>query len=453
MKSITKIFLFCVFFFCSLNADTEIDLNLKKALENLYNYSPKLKYERKILMSKDELLPQAYSNFRPEIKGYYEKGKVDTNPAGFNIISEGVRTETNKGFTITQKLFNGGSSLSNVDAAKNEILAQRYFLKQIEQEVFLEAIEIYSDLATEISNLILKKKNLEFLERQLDLTKQQFEIGEVTLTDVSIAEARFSLGKSEILKTSSSIDSLSAKYYSLFGVVADSPQLFDSFIDENTFNLDEIKVLGKKNNPKILNVYYQIKSIEKKVQSLKRKRLPSVKLEAEAKINQGYFRTDSEREVLSAFTKVDIPLYQSGAASSKIRQEKKKLFALKELLNQNIKEVEFNIVSSLSSLNSSFSRIEAYEKQIESNKIFLEGLKQELLLGERTTLDLLDGEQELLKSQLDLVVSKRDLFVSYYEILFYLGKLNAKNLALDVELFDEKENYNKVKYKWLDLVE
>ena len=181
--------------------------------------------------------------------------------------------------------------------------------------------------------------------------------------------------------------------------------------------------------------------------------MPSVKLEAEAKINQGYFRTDSEREVLSAFTKVDIPLYQSGAASSKIREEKKKLFALKELLNQNIKEVEFNIISSLSSLNSSFSRIEAYEKQIESNKIFLEGLKQELLLGERTTLDLLDGEQELLKSQLDLVVSKRDLFVSYYEILFYLGKLNAKNLKLDVELFDEKENYNKVKYKWLDLVE
>ncbi len=76
-----------------------------------------------------------------------------------------------------------------------------------------------------------------------------------------------------------------------------------------------------------------------------------------------------------------------------------------------------------------------------------------MLLGERTTLDLLDGEQELLKSQLDLVVSKRDLFVSYYEILFYLGKLNAKNLKLDVELFDEKENYNKVKYKWLDLVE
>ena len=118
-----------------------------------------------------------------------------------------------------------------------------------------------------------------------------------------------------------------------------------------------------------------------------------------------------------------------------------------------MKEIEFNIVSSFSSLNSSFSRIEAYEKQIESNIIFLEGLKQELLLGERTTLDLLDGEQELLKSQLDLVIAKRDLFISYYEILFYLGKLNAKNLKLDVELFDEKENYNKVKFKWLDLVE
>ena len=83
----------------------------------------------------------------------------------------------------------------------------------------------------------------------------------------------------------------------------------------------------------------------------------------------------------------------------------------------------------------------------------MDGLKQELLLGERTTLDLLDGEQELLQSQLDLVKSKKDLFISYYETLFYLGKLNARSLNLDVVYFNEMENFNKVKYKWLDFIE
>ena len=88
----------------------------------------------------------------------------------------------------------------------------------------------------------------------------------------------------------------------------------------------------KNNNPKIEAVNFRIKSIENEINSLKRKRLPSVKLEAEAKINQGYFRTDSEREVLSAFAKVDIPIYQSGLASSKIREAKKNAIFPKRII-------------------------------------------------------------------------------------------------------------------------
>ncbi len=453
MKIIYSIFFIFFLFFKVLNAELLLNKNLKNSLENLYSYSPKLKYEREILKSKDELYPQALSDFRPEVSGYYEKGKIDTNSSGFNITSDGVRTETNKGLTISQSLFDGGSTLSKINSARDEIKAQRYFLRQVEQDVFLEAIKLYGDLATEISNLKLNKKNMEFLESQFDLTKQQFEIGEVTLTDVSISDARYSLGKSEILKTKSKIESMTAKYFALFGISPNNPNIDANFNKKNVFDIEESKSIIKKNNPNIQNTYFQVKSSENKIKSLKRKRLPSVKLEAEAKINRGYFRTDSEREVLSAYTKVDIPLYQSGVAASKIREEKKKLFALKELLNQKLKQVEFNLVSSISNFNYSFSRIEAYEKQIKSNKIFLDGLKQELLLGERTTLDLLDGEQELLQSQLDLVKSKKDLFISYYETLFYLGKLNARSLNLDVVYFNEMENFNKVKYKWLDFIE
>ena len=96
----------------------------------------------------------------PEIKGYYHKGKVHTNSHGFNITSDGIRTETSKGITIVQDIFDGGSSLSNIKAAKNTIFAQRFILKDKEQEVFKDAIEIYADYATEKSNLELKKKNL-----------------------------------------------------------------------------------------------------------------------------------------------------------------------------------------------------------------------------------------------------------------------------------------------------
>ena len=451
-KLFYSIFVFLIFLQARVMAEPFISIDLSQSLKNLYEYNPKLKYERELLMSKDELFPQALSEFRPEVSGYYEKGKVDTNSAGFNITSDGIRTESNKGLTITQRLFDGGSSLSNIQVAKNEILAQRFFLKNIEQEVFLESIEIYADLATEKINQNLKKKNVEFLESQEELTKEQFEIGEVTLTDVSIAEARLSLAKSELLESSNKIISLSAKFESFFGMKPIKPDINMSLnlIDEK---FEALKIKSKKNNPKILHLSYQIKSTEKDIQRLKRKRLPSLKLEAEAKINEGYFRTDSEREVLSAFAKVDIPLYQAGAASSKIRETKKKLFAQKELLKMENQEVEYNVVSSKSSLDYSISRINAYKKQIESNKIYLDGLSQELQLGERTTLDLLDGEQELLESELDLVKAYRDYFISYYRLLFFLGNLNARDLNLDVKLFDETKNFKNIKGKWLDIIE
>ncbi|MEL0245848.1 MAG: TolC family protein [Alphaproteobacteria bacterium] len=444
-----------LFFFCvcrNLTAETFVGEDLSNSLSNLYSFNPKIKYEREILKSKDELLPRAFSEFRPEIKGYYQKGKIDTNSEGFNISSDGIRTETNKGVVVSQNVFDGGSSLSQIKVAKNEILSQRRLLKNMEQEVFLDAIRLYADLATEISNIKVKKKNVELLKRKLELTKHQFEIVEVTLTDVSISEARFSLAESELMETSNIINSINAKYLSVFGEKPNKPEIKIP-IDFDDFEIENLKLTSKKNNPKIEALVFLIKSIENEISSLKRKRLPSLKLEAEAKINQGYFRTDSEREVLSAFAKVDIPLYQSGLASSEIREAKTKLFAQKELLRSEHENLTANLISSNSSYNYSLSRIKAYEKQIESNKIYLDGLKQEFQLGERTTLDVLDGEQELLQSELDLIKAYKDLFISYYEILFYIGKLNAKDLKLNVNLFDEKENYEKVKGKWLDIIE
>ena len=429
-----------------------VNNDLKQSLEKLYELNPKLKYYRNILKSKDELMPQAYSEFRPEIKGYYSKGKVHTNSHGFNITSDGIRTETNKGISITQDIFDGGSSLSNLKVAQNSVFSQRYIFKDKEQEIFLEAIKVYSDYATEKSNFELKKKNVEVLTNRLDLTKEQFDIGEVTLTDVSIAEARLSLAESDLIESEKNIETLNANFLYIFGTSPNSPKI-DLNVLEFEKQIEDMINVGLKRNPKINDLIYQIKSQENKIKSLKRKKLPSVKLEADAYINEGYFRTDSKREVLSAFAVVDIPLYQSGGASSKIRESKNELFALKQLLRQIQDEIKFNLISSKSSYDYSYSKISAYKKQIESNKIYLDGVNQEMQLGERTMLDLLDGEQELLKSQLDLVKSYRDLFNSYYETIFYMGGLNPKNLGLNVNYYDETTNFDDVKFKWLDIIE
>ena len=153
---------------------------------------------------------------------------------------------------------------------------------------------MYADFATESSNLTLKKKNVEVLKRQLELTKEQFEIGEVTMTDVSIAEARLSLAESENLESTNNLNSLKANFLSVFGKEPNNPKI-EIPLKKRNWEIDELKKKCiRKSNPKIRGLRYKIKSYEKQIQSLKRKQLPSVKLEAEAKINEGYFRTDSK---------------------------------------------------------------------------------------------------------------------------------------------------------------
>ena len=245
---------------------------------------------------------------------------------------------------------------------------------------------------------------------------------------------------------------MKTNFYSVFGVKPIEPRV-KLPTNNLEFSISELKEIGLENNPNIRSISFKLKSNEMRIKSLKRKQLPSVKLEAEAKVNEGYFRTDSEREVLSAYAKIDIPIYQSGVASSKIRETRKQVFAEKELLKLEKKKFDYNIVASKSTFDYTLSRIKAFQKQIDSNKIYLEGLKQELQLGERTTLDVLNGEQELLESELGLINAHKEYFLAYYEILFLIGKLNAKDLKLNVNLFDPEKNYNKVRGKWLDIIE
>ena len=138
---------------------------------------------------------------------------------------------------------------------------------------FLDAIKLYADLATENSNIKVKEKNVEVLKRQLELTKEQFEIGEVTLTDVSISEARYSLSESELLETFNIINSINAKYLSIFGRKPDNPEIIIPTDYEN-LKFKKVEINRKENNPRIEAITFLIRSIENEINSLKRKRLP-----------------------------------------------------------------------------------------------------------------------------------------------------------------------------------
>ena len=452
---ILRLNLACFFLVLLLFKSSKCDflsLELVDVLKSTYLNSPKLKVERELLMKEDELIPQAFSEFRPKIDGYYNKGKIDTAISGSNFIADGVRTETNAGIKITQPIFNGGSTINSIKSAKKKIKAQRLKLKYTEQIVLLEAINIFSSLAAKKKELLLNQKKEESLKKKFELAENQFEIGEITMTDVSIAKARLSLARSDFIKTESELFAINVKFKSLVGIESQKPELFFDFPDLKK-DLTQLTSKMIEQNPELLSILFNIKSLNSEIKSLYSRKLPSVKLEAELKKNKGYFRSDSSREVMSAFASVSIPLYQSGLASSKIRELKKELSSEKEYHKLKMNEFKYNLANSWSGFNSSKSKIDAYKTQIEANRKYLEGLNQEMMLGERTLIDILDAEEELIESEYNLIKSFEENFNSYFEILFYIGELNSKSLNLKVNFFDETKNFNEVKFKWLDIIE
>ena len=452
---ILRLNLVCFFLVFLLFKSSKCDFlspELVEVLKSTYLYSPKLKVERELLMKEDELIPQAFSEFRPKIDGYYNKGKIDTAISGSNFIADGVRTETNAGIKITQPIFNGGSTINNIKSAKKKIKAQRLKLKYTEQIVMLEAINIFSSLAAKKKELLLNQKKEESLKKKFELAENQFEIGEITMTDVSIAKARLSLARSDFIKTESELFAIKVKFKSLVGIESQKPELFFDFPVLKK-DLTQLTSRMIEQNPELLSILFNIKSLNSEIKSLYSRKLPSVKLEAELKKNKGYFRSDSSREVMSAFASVSIPLYQSGLASSKIRELKKELSSEKEFHKLKMNEFKYNLANSWSGFNSSKSKIDAYKTQIEANRKYLEGLNQEMMLGERTLIDILDAEEELIESEYNLIKSFEENFNSYFEILFYIGELNSKSLNLKVNFFDETKNFNEVKFKWLDIIE
>ncbi len=433
-------------------AESILSPDFISALSDAYIYNPKLNQERSLLHKFDELMPQAISEFRPKIEGFYNKGKIDTAISGSNFIQDGVRTDTSKGINITQQIFNGGSTLSKINEAKNKIISQRYKLKKTEQDVLMSVVRVYSKLTSEKSKLKLRKKNVEFLKKNFDQISNQFEIGDLTLTDVSIAKSRLLLGESDLIKTKSNIKAINQEYKSIIGTSPVNPILFFDF-PKFKLNLDEIINYSVNKNPDILATSFSIKAIEKNLSALKRQKLPSIEIEGQLRKDSGYFKSDSEREVMSAFANIDFPIYQSGNASSKIRETRKLLESDKELLKSKINDLKFLVVDSWSIYESALLKIKAYQEQINANTKFLEGLNQELFLGERTVLEVLDGEQELVESELNLVVANEEYFNSYFMILSHMGKLNARYLKLPVENFDPIKNYKNIRFKWIDLIE
>ncbi|GAK32214.1 outer membrane efflux protein BepC [alpha proteobacterium Q-1] len=437
---------------------------LREALATAYNSNPDLLAARAFQRSIDEAVPTAISNWRPSISGQVQMFESDISSTTIrstdgSIVNDNDFSGSNDAYSarIDQPIFRGLRNFNQYKGAKAEVQAGRADLLSTEQQVLLDAVTIYMDVLRDEAVVRLNDNNITVLTRQLEASNDRFRVGEVTRTDVAQSEAALAGARSTWIRSQATLDGSRANYRRIIGMFPGTlesapelpplPQSEDVAVD-----------VALAENPLVVSARFTEKATKFDVNEAKGAVLPTVSAFADYARRESptltfdplpntFVDASNTNENTRYGITIDIPLYQSGAEYSAVRRAKQINNQRRLQVVSAERQVMQNVRIAWANYRAAQASIEATEAQVRANEIALEGVRQEASVGSRTTLDVLDAEQILLDSRVNLVTARRDEYVAGFAVLEAVGRLNAASLALPVDLYKPEEYYSDVKWK------
>lgn len=416
--------------------------SLQDALVKAYQTNPQLLAERANLRATDEGVSQAIAQWRPRVSVNASYSKFHAESKTDGLPQSLTRTESwDADVTASQTIFAGGRILAQRRQADANVNAGRARLHSTEQSVFLNTIASYMNVVRDESVLKLNEANVTLLRKQLEAAKARFDVGEITRTDVAQAEARLAAGLSS---ETGSQAALKASRLAYERAVGEAPGTLDPkpavpAVPESEAQAREI---ANVQNPSLVAARAQEDAARYGVDFAVGQMLPTVTVQA------SYGRGGQERgpETVGDDARVtataSVPLYQGGAEWSQIREAKELNNRARLGVEDARRGTEEGVQNAWESYRAARASSEANRQQVKASEIAFEGVQQELEVGSRTTLDVLDQQQELLNARVALVRSERDEIVASYSLLSAMGKLTAQDLELPVQMYDPVENYD-----------
>jgi outer membrane protein len=403
----------------------------------------------------DEGLPQALAGYRPRVTFNGSVGSQYTDSltrsatfaATYTQLS-GNMTPSNLGVTATQTLFNGFQTPNRTRQAESQVQAARETLRVAEQITLLNAVTAYMNLLRDSAILDLQRRNVEVLQEQLRQTRDRFNVGEVTRTDVAQSESRLAAGRSQVLSAEATYKASVATYRQVIGIepgrlAPGSP--VDRFSPST--QVSSIGV-GTATHPAVTSAQYSVDAALLQVKVAEGALYPTLALQGN--VQQSYESSLLQLRTFnaSAIAQLTVPIYQGGAEYSLIRQAKETLGQRRLDLDTARDQVRQSIVQAWGQLEAAKANIEATQAQVQAAEIALNGVREEARVGQRTTLDVLNAQQELVNARVALVSAQRDRVVASYTLLSAVGRLSPQVLGLRVPVYDANVHYQQVRDVW-----
>ncbi|MBN8535316.1 MAG: TolC family outer membrane protein [Rhizobiales bacterium] len=427
--------------------------SLDAALSSAYRANPDLNATRAALRATDEGVPTATSGYRPRVTGTADYGysstdtrtppgrqtTTDLNPAGF-------------GLSVSQTIYNGGRVGNSVRAAESQVLGARETLRNSEQNTLLDAVTAYMNVLRDTALFNLRQNNVTVLAEQVRQTKDRFSVGEVTRTDVAQAEARLAGSRSDLALAQSNLRGSVARFKQVIG------------IDPKKLNPVQPVAAGRlpktqgdavnralRDHPAIAAALHGVDAQQLQVKVVEGELLPTVSLTGSLARRYDAVVQNDRRNSASVVGQVSIPLYDGGSAYARTRAAKETLGERRMQVDSARDRVVAAVISSWALMEATKFQIEGAAAQVQAAEIALNGVREEYKVGQRTTLDVLNAQQELLNARVAQVTAQRDRVVASYSVLSATGQLSARALGLKVATYDPKVHFEQVKDKWFGL--
>ena len=437
----------------ALSAGTASADTLREALVSTYNTNPTITAQREGLKATDATVAIARAGSRPAVSAQVGLNR-DLTRSGILDTTANKGPIINGGVDLSVPLFNGGGVRNSINAAKSRVEAGRATLRAVEGDVFTEAVAAYMDVIRDRAIVELNDNNVRVLGTNLEATRDRFEIGDLTRTDVAQSEARLQLARSSLATAQGRLAASEENYRRVIGKRPDNlappPPL-----PPLPSTADEAVRIALANNPDLLAANRQAVAAGYDVGVARAGRLPTVSgvasgtyvnaLGGDPGVNPSTGASTRTGTETSIGILTRIPLYQGGLPAARIRQAQALQGQVMEQVIATERAVVANARSAFAAYEAAQRAIASNDVAVKANALALEGARAEQTVGTRTVLDVLNAELEYVNSQVALVTARRDAYVAGFQLLNAMGQAEAADLGLEGgPLYDPLGNYRRV---------
>ncbi|MFC5384403.1 TolC family outer membrane protein [Aquamicrobium segne] len=430
----------------SVSAET-----ISGALAKAYRNNSSVNSARAGVRVVDEDVAIAKSGYRPTVTGGASIDYTDTRRNSTSIRS----TAGNFGVQIDQKLFDGFQTQNNVAGAEARVRAEQEFLRFTEESILYDAAQAYMNVIHDRQVAALTQQNLEFLNEQVRAARSRLEVGEGTRTDVAQADAARSGAEAQLSAARAQALGSAALYRQVIGEEPGQLKAASPLAKLLPKGLDTAISVATQEHPAIIATSHMVDAAAYGVKSAEGALLPSIT--ASAGVSRNYSDTspadtrDGYSTSANIGARLTIPIYQGGRASAQVRQSKERLGQARIEVDVKRDEVRQAVTAAWTGYIAAQEGVTANRQLVRAAQLALEGVIEERNVGQRTTLEVLDSQRDVINAKIYLAAAERDVVLASYAIVRAMGRLSVDRLGLQVAKYQPEEHYNAVKDKWYGL--